>query len=83
MFIEMWRSFPLLAQGGLTVIVAGTVADLTAHGAALAAGPQHLAHGAILAGMVMVLIGVVADGVSHPREPGDLGDPRDPGTSRI
>lgn len=63
--LEEWRLIPLLARAGLVVIAAGTAGDVLSHGVAF--GPTHLAHGTILAGMVLVLLGVVLDGASRSR----------------
>jgi hypothetical protein len=65
--LEVWRALPPLARVGLAAIAAGTVGDVVSHG--LVFGPQHLAHATILAGMVLVLLGVLADGVSRSRDP--------------
>jgi hypothetical protein len=63
--LERWRVLPVIVRGGLVVIAGGTGGDALSHG--LSVGPQHLAHGTILAGMVLVLAGVVLDGISRSR----------------
>ena len=64
------RALPLVTRLGLAVIVFGAVADLVTHlSFADAAEPgghtpaQLSAHAIVFAGMVLVLAGVVADGV--------------------
>ena len=75
------RRVPPLARGGLAVLVMGVVVDLVAHVATLGqAGPGHhhafspgevVGHLVLLVGMVLILAGVVVDGVrrSHPGGP--------------
>lgn len=72
------RSFPRVARIGLAVMLAGLVADVVEHAVIphvhdqLIAGfpvGEHGAHAVVVAGMVVVLGGVLADGVrtSHGR----------------
>ncbi|HEX8941421.1 MAG TPA: hypothetical protein VF763_14835 [Candidatus Limnocylindrales bacterium] len=69
------RPFPVLARLGLIVMALGLVADTLEHTLLLDAGPrlagfsaaQHVAHLVVLVGMVLVLAGVVADGVRIAR----------------
>ena len=74
-----WASvgrFPIASQLGLLVIAGGILADLVAHlDPALphdhtpASGPQVAAHLVVFLGMVLVLGGVVADGVRLNQSP--------------
>jgi uncharacterized membrane protein YidH (DUF202 family) len=76
------RPLPGPTRLGLAVIAFGLLLDLTEHGfvsqanATIVAGfplAEHLAHLVVIVGMVLVLAGVVADGVrihrSRPDEP--------------
>ena len=63
--LETWRALPNAARGGLAVMWAGLVLDVTLHGLSAAAAPEHLAHAVVLAGMVLVICGVIADGVTR------------------
>jgi hypothetical protein len=72
------RSFPWLARLGLVVMVFGLLSDMVEHslvdhtGETVVAGfpiAQHLAHLVVLAGMVLVLTGVIADGVRQQGRP--------------
>jgi hypothetical protein len=62
---------PRLAKAGFGTIVFGLVFDFSEHSFALPAGQaasgfslgEHAAHLVVLVGMVMVLAGVIADGV--------------------
>ena len=62
-------TFPVLSRGGLLLIVAAGVGDVAvhllsgAHAGHHGFGLAHLAHLLGVVGMVLVLIGVVADGV--------------------
>jgi len=69
-------ALPVLTRVGFAVLVLGGLADLAAHVAVLgdAAGHDHgftpteaAAHLVVFAGMAMVLLGVVVDGVRRPR----------------
>jgi hypothetical protein len=69
-------ALPVLTRVGLAVLVLGGLADLGAHVAIVdqAAGHDHgftpteaAAHLVVFAGMAMVLLGVVVDGVRRPR----------------
>ena len=70
------RSLPALARAGLAVLAFGGLADLVAHlGLPAEAGHGHgftaaevEAHLIVFAGMVLILLGVVVDGVrrAHP-----------------
>jgi hypothetical protein len=68
-------ALPVLTRVGLAVLILGGLADLAAHVAIVdqAAGHDHgftpteaAAHIVVFAGMVLVLLGVVADGVRRP-----------------
>jgi hypothetical protein len=70
--------FPIASQIGLAVMVLGLATDLLAHldpaldhdhGAMT--GPQLSAHLVVFAGMALVLIGVVLDGVRSGRRHGE------------
>ncbi|HLZ47791.1 MAG TPA: hypothetical protein VKR80_04000 [Candidatus Limnocylindria bacterium] len=65
--LETWRSLPIAARAGLAVMWAGLVLDVTLHGLGAAASPEHLVHAVVLAGMVLVIGGVIADGVGRTR----------------
>lgn len=65
--LETWRALPAVARAGLGVMWAGLVLDVTLHGLSAAASPEHLAHAVVLAGMVLVIAGVIADGVGRTR----------------
>ena len=76
---------PALAKLGAAVIAFGLLGDLVEHslGAAaraasdgFAAG-EHVAHLVVLIGMVLVLAGVIADGVRHSGRSRPEGSPRD------
>ena len=65
---------PLLVRIGLAVLVFGTAADLVAHTLATGPGPDggHAAaeltgHLVAFAGMTLILLGVVVDGVRQAR----------------
>jgi len=45
----------------------GLVLDVTLHALSAAAAPEHLAHAVILVGMVLVIVGVIADGIGRAR----------------
>ena len=71
---RMARQLPIGSQIGLAVVALGFAADLLAHldpaldhdhGAIT--GPQLSAHFVVFAGMALVLIGVVVDGVRSSR----------------
>jgi hypothetical protein len=53
-----------LRAAGAALLGAGVGADLLVHGPAGLPLPPHLAHGAVLAGMVVVLAGVLAEGLT-------------------
>jgi hypothetical protein len=75
-------TMPLLARVGLAVLAFGGFADLVAHLGVPsgAAGPhtadQVTAHVLVFAGMVIVVLGVVADGVRLSRARRAAGVPR-------
>jgi hypothetical protein len=78
---------PAAAKAGAATILAGLVADLVEHTLVphlhdeLVAGfpvGEHAAHFVVLIGMVLVLVGIVADGVhSARRRDRQEGSPRD------
>ena len=45
----------------------GLVLDVTLHALSGAAAPEHVAHAVILAGMVLVILGILADGIRRTR----------------
>jgi hypothetical protein len=49
------------------VMGSGLVLDMTLHALSAAATAEHFAHTVILAGMVLVILGVVADGIARAR----------------
>jgi hypothetical protein len=69
------RPIPIVSRGGLVVIAIGMFADLVAHvdaglagaGASMT-GAQLSAHLVTFLGMVLVLVGVVVDGVRQNRQ---------------
>lgn len=70
----MSHSIPTTAKVGFAVIVVGTLADLVAHlepgldpANGTMTGPQLSAHLVMFVGMVLVLMGVVVDGVRSGR----------------
>jgi hypothetical protein len=65
--LETWRALPIVARAGLAVIWAGLILDVTLHALSAAVAPEHLAHAVVLAGMVLVIGGVIADGVWRTR----------------
>ena len=65
--LETWRALPLGARVGLVVMWAGMILDVTLHAMSAAVAPEHLAHAVVLAGMVLVIGGVIADGVWRGR----------------
>jgi len=65
--LETWRALPIAARAGLAVMWAGLILDVTLHALSAAVAPEHLAHAVVLAGMVLVIGGVIADGVSRTR----------------
>ncbi|HEY3522401.1 MAG TPA: hypothetical protein VGK63_01755 [Candidatus Limnocylindrales bacterium] len=82
------RRFPRVSLGGVVVMIVGLFGDLIEHAlighadeATIAGFPleEHAAHLVVLVGMVLVLAGIVADGVrssgrSGRQERSDLGD---------
>jgi hypothetical protein len=76
---------PALAKLGAATIAFGLLADLVEHsmGAAARAGTtgpgagEHAVHLVVLIGMVLVLAGVIADGVRHNGRSRPEGSPRD------
>jgi hypothetical protein len=76
---------PALAKLGAATIAFGLLDDLVEHsmGAAGSTGTdgfaagEHLAHLVVLIGMVMVLAGVIVDGVRHSGRSRPEGSPRD------
>ncbi len=79
------RPVPRLAKLGAATIVFGLVFDLSEHSfasaSAAAAGfspGEHAAHLVVLIGMVVILLGVIADGVrSYGRDARPEGSPLD------
>lgn len=65
--LEAWRAFPHLTRGGLVVMGIGLGLDVTLHALSGAAAPEHVAHAVIIAGMVLVILGVIADGIGRTR----------------
>ena len=64
------RPIPGLTKVGAATILFGFVFDLSEHsfapaGAGFTAG-EHAAHLVVLVGMVLGLVGIIADGVRHP-----------------
>jgi hypothetical protein len=83
------RPLPALTRVGLAVLVLGGLADLAAHIAVTAPETGHghgftpaevEAHLVVLAGMVLVLIGVVVDGVRRTRPGRSAGNTSTGGT---
>ena len=66
------RRIPGLTRAGAATIVFGLVFDLSEHSFAAArttAGfsiGEHAAHLVVLVGMILGLVGIIADGVRHP-----------------
>ena len=66
------RSIPRLTKLGAATIAFGLVFDLSVHSFAAArttAGfsiGEHAAHLVVLVGMILGLVGIIADGVRHP-----------------
>lgn len=65
--LETWPALPPLARAGLVVLGIGTLLDVALHALGAAVTSEHLAHGVVLGGMVLVLGGVVADGIGQAR----------------
>ncbi|HEV2250174.1 MAG TPA: hypothetical protein VGT60_06690 [Candidatus Limnocylindria bacterium] len=65
--LDTWRALPGTARAGLAVMGTGLIVDLALHAVAAVAAPEHLAHSVILAGMVLVILGVIADGIGRTR----------------
>lgn len=65
--LETWRAFPAVVRAGLSVMWSGLVLDVTLHGLGAAASPEHLAHAVVLAGMLLVIGGVIVDGLAGTR----------------
>ena len=76
---------PALAKLGAATIAFGLLDDLVEHSMSSAtraatdgfAVGEHLAHLVVLIGMVLVLAGVIADGVRHSGRSRPEGSPRD------
>ena len=76
---------PALAKLGAATIAFGLLDDLVEHSMGSAARAatdgfaigEHLAHLVVLIGMVLVLAGVIADGVRHSGRSRPEGSPRD------
>ena len=66
--LETWRALPIAARVGLAVMWSGMILDVTLHAMSAAVAPEHLAHAVVLAGMVLVICGVIVDGVWRGRE---------------
>ena len=66
------RRIPGLTKAGAATIAFGLVLDLSEHSFAAGAAStgfslgEHAAHLVVLVGMVLGLVGVIADGVRHP-----------------
>ncbi len=60
-----WGALPVPVRAGLIVLVVGTVFDTVAHSVTLpnASGVRALAHLVLFFSMVVILSGVLADGV--------------------
>lgn len=65
--LETWRELPSIARAGLGVIGGGVILDVALHGLGAAAAPEHAAHAAMLAGMVLVIGAVIARGHAASR----------------
>ena len=65
--LETWQALPRLARAGLVVLGIGMLLDVTLHALSAAVAPEHLAHGVVLGGMVLVICGVIADGIGQAR----------------
>jgi hypothetical protein len=65
--LETWRELPSIARAGLAVIGGGIVLDVALHGLGAAAAPEHAAHAVVLAGMVLVIGAVIAQGHATSR----------------
>jgi hypothetical protein len=87
--VRALRPLPILTRLGLAALVPGGLADLAAHVAIFdqAAGHDHgftpyeaAAHLVVFAGMVLVLLGVVLDGVRRPRPGRSAGNTSKRGT---
>lgn len=65
--LETWRALPIVARAGLAVMWAGLILDVALHALSAAVAPEHLAHAVVLAGMVLVIGGVIADGMGRSR----------------
>ena len=65
--LETWRALPRLSCAGLTAMGTGVLVDLTLHAARASVAPEHVAHGVILGGMVLVICGVLAEGIGRAR----------------
>lgn len=68
--LETWRRLSLAARAGLAVMAAGLLLDVTLHALAAAAAPEHASHAVIVAGMVLVIGAVLAEGMAGPRHLG-------------
>jgi hypothetical protein len=82
-------ALPVLTRVGLAVLVLGGLGDLAAHVAILGESTSHehgftpveaAAHLVVFAGMVLVLLGVVVDGVRRPRPGRSAGNTSKGGT---
>lgn len=69
------RSLPILARLGLVLLLGGGFADVVAHLSTGGAEHGHeftsaevLAHVVVVVGMVLILLGVVVDGVRRSRD---------------
>jgi hypothetical protein len=66
------RRIPGLTRAGAATIAFGLVFDLSEHSFATAGASagfsigEHAAHLVVLVGMVLGLVGIIADGVRHP-----------------
>jgi hypothetical protein len=66
------RRIPGLTKAGAATIAFGLVFDLSEHSFAAARATagfsigEHAAHLVVLVGMIMGLVGIIADGVRHP-----------------
>jgi hypothetical protein len=82
--VQEVRRLPVMARTGLAVLVVGGVADLLAHVGTLAATDAHHGHGftpgelaahvVVFVGMVLILVGVVVEGVRRTQLGRSTGD---------
>jgi hypothetical protein len=80
------RPIPGLTKLGAATIAFGLVFDLSEHSFAASASTgfslgEHAAHLVVLVGMILGLVGIIADGVRHPGR-ADRPEGRDPDAVR-